>query len=175
MLKSSKSSHNTSANASVKNRTIKRAARNHNYIFARPSVVPEATYTSKIVGVEDSKTRAGDCSIDILYDLIDASNKKYHIRMRYPVDGFYYDKLCESLLDAGLPENSTLSKAVGIEEEVVLSYPNGERIGSFTSRSPANGKKNDREEDFSEDEDSSEDQEVEEYEEDFDDFLDDED
>ena len=125
---------------SVVDRKIVRKAQTKQFSFAKLGVVPADEYNSKIVGMEDSLTKAGEEAIDILYELTSASGKKHHVRMRYPIDGFYFEELCDALLDAGLPEDSKLSEAVGLEERVVLGYPNGERIGSFTSRSPVSRK-----------------------------------
>lgn len=185
---SARSSNSRKAPAASKtsavDRKIVRKAQAKNYSFAKPAVVPPAEYRSEIAGMEDSKTKAGEDAIDVLYDLVDDAGKKYHVRMRYPLDGYYYEELCEALLDAGLTEDSKLSDAVGLEEQVVLDYENGERIGSFVSRSPvsrkaSNGKGSHSE--AAEEEETEvvddEDQDEEDLDDDseFDDFLEDED
>lgn len=141
---SARSSNNRKAPAASKtsavDRKIARKAQSKQFSFAKPGVVPPGEYRSRIVCMEDSKTKAGEEAVDVLYELTDDSDKKYHVRMRYPLDGYYFEELCDTLLDAGLTEESKLSDAVGLEEQVVLDYPNGERIGSFTSRCPVSCK-----------------------------------
>ena len=130
----------TTSKTNAVDRKITRKSLSKQFSFAKPGVVLPGTYISKIVGVEESKTKAGEEAVDVLYELTSDSGKKHHVRMRYPLDGFYFEELCEALLDAGLTEDSKLSDAVGLEEQVVLGYPNGERIGSFISRYPADRK-----------------------------------
>ena len=127
-----------SAKPSAVERTVKRTAKASNYAFAKPGVVPPGEYRSKIVGMEETMTRAGEEAVDVLYELTDSSGKQYHIRARYPTDGYYFDKLCDALLNAGLPDGSKLSDGIGIEEEVTLDYPDGGRIGNFVDRRPVN-------------------------------------
>ena len=100
------------------------------------------------------------------------------------MDCTVFAELCEALLDAGLTEDSKLSDAVGLEEQVVLEYPNGEHIGSFTSRSPvsrkvSNGQGSRYEADAEEERDvvDDEDQNEDDFNDDseFDDFLEEED
>ena len=174
----------TTSKTSAIDRKIARKTQTKQFSFARIGVVPPGEYRSKIVGLEDSQTKSGEESIDVLYELTSGSGKKYHVRMRYPVDGFYFDELCEALLDAGLTEDSKLFDAVGLEEQVVLDYPNGERIGSFTNRCPVSrkvskgygGRSEAAEEEETEVVDD-EDQDEEDFDEDseFNDFLEDED
>lgn len=130
----------TASKTSAVDRKITRKAQTKQFSFAKIGIVPPDEYRSKIVGLEDSRTKAGEDAIDVLYELTSASEKKFHVRMRYPLDGYFFEELCDALLDAGLTEDSKLSEAVGLEEQVVLGYPNGERIGSFVSRCPADRK-----------------------------------
>lgn len=169
---------------SAVDRKITRKAHAKQFSFAKPGVVPAGRYDSKIVDVEESKTKAGEQSVDFLYELTSSSGRKHHVRMRYPFDSFYYEELCEALLDAGLTEDSKLSDAVGLEEQVVLEYPNGEHIGSFTSRSPvsrkaSNGKGSHSEavegEEIEAVEDEDQDEEDLDDDSEFDDFLEEED
>jgi len=130
----------TASKTSAVDRKITRKAQTKQFSFAKIGIVPPDEYRSKIVGLEDSRTKAGEDAIDVLYELTSASGKKFHVRMRYPLDGYFFEELCDALLDAGLTEDSKLSDAVGLEEQVVLDYENGERIGSFVSRSPVSRK-----------------------------------
>lgn len=127
-----------SAKPSAVERTVKRTAKASNYAFAKLGVVPPGDYHSKIVGMEETMTRAGEEAVDVMYMLTDSSGKQYHIRARYPTNGYYFDKFCDALLNAGLPEGSKLSDGIGTEEEVTLDYPDGGRIGSFVDRRPVN-------------------------------------
>ena len=116
---------------------------NDGYAFPKKKVVPPGNYRSKIVDVQDAVTNAGAQAVDVFYDLSDSGNKTYHIKQRYPLDSYYFDELCDALLDAGLPEGSRISKAKGINENVTLEYPEGSSLGSFSARCPVE----DREED----------------------------
>ncbi len=119
--------------------TIKRKPKAKNFAFAKPGVVPAGQYRSEIVAAEDSKTKAGEAAVDVLYELIADSGKKFHVRMRYPLESYYFEELCEALLDAGLTEDNKISDAVSVKETVVLDYPDDSRIGSFVDRWPADG------------------------------------
>ena len=117
-------------------RKVTRSTTPVTFSFPKRGIVPAGKYRCKVVAFEDSRTKAGEEAVDALYELTSATGEQYHIRTRYLVDSYYYCEFCDALLDAGLKENSLLADAVGIEEEIVLDYPDGARIGCFTSRRP---------------------------------------
>ena len=151
---------------------IKHPVQAKNYAFSKKGVVATGKYRSKIAGVEYTKTKAGEEAADLLYDLTDQKGMGYHIRIRYPAESFYYDELCGALLAAGLQAGDSLEKAIGLEETIVLEYPNGSTIGSITARTPiskkaGNGKiaEIDEDDDVDEDYDDLEEDDLEEEEE----------
>ena len=140
IMKTSNRKDTTAVEKKVPNIQIKRSVKGSNYSFAKAGVVAPGKYSSIIAGVEITKTKGGEDAVDILYDLVDQKSKNFHVRMRYPVSSFYFEELCDALLEAGLEEGMDIKKAVGIEEEIIIDYANGERIGSVAERSPI-GKK----------------------------------
>ena len=165
----------TASKTSAVDRKITRKAQAKKFSFAKTGVVPPGTYKSEIVGIEEAQTKAGEEAVDVLYELTSTSGRKYHVRMRYPVDGYFFEELCDALLDAGLAEGSKLSEAVGLEEEVELAYSNGERIGSFVNRWSIGGYSDDFCGEDSSNREPEEEPEEELDEDEFDDFLEDED
>lgn len=148
---------------------IKRSAKGSDYSFARAGIVTAGQYNSTIAGVENVKTKGGKDAVDVLYDLVDQKGKRFHVRMRYPVESYYFNELCDALLEAGLKEGVDIKKAVGINEEILLDYLNGETIGSITARAPI-GQKATKE--MVAEVEADEGEEVEEVDDDdFDDFL----
>lgn len=148
---------------------VKRSVKGSNYSFPKAGVVAPGKYSSTITRVEITKTKGGKDAVDILYDLVDQKDKRFHARLRYPVESIYFGELCDALLEAGLKEGMDIKKAAGIKEEIILDYLNGETIGSITARAPIG--KNATKEMVAEVEDD-ESEEVEEVDDDdFDDFL----
>lgn len=119
---------------------IKRSVQGSKYSFAKAGVVAPDKYDSSIAGVEVTRTKGGEDAVDILYNLTNQEGKTFHVRMRYPLGSFYFEELCDALLEAGLKEGMDIKKAVGIEEEVTIDYVNGERIGSIVERVPVGSK-----------------------------------
>lgn len=105
------------------------------YSFPKPKLIPAGKYRSKIVEILESVTKNGDEAIDVHYDFDDGVHH-YRIKMRYPVESSHFEALCGALIDAGVPENTSIKKAIGVQETVELDYPNGATMGSIVSRSP---------------------------------------
>lgn len=105
------------------------------YAFPKPRLIPKGQYHSKIVDVFESTTKQGDDAVDVHYDFTN-ENQRYRVKMRYPVASSHFQALCDALIDAGVPENASIKKAIGVEETVELDYPNGATMGSIVSRSP---------------------------------------
>ena len=116
-------------------RIVRGSAKSAEYAFPKPKLVPAGQYRSKIVDILESVTKNGDEAIDVHYDFDDGVHR-YRIKMRYPVESSHFEALCDALIEAGIPENASIKKAVGIEETVVLDYPDGATMGSIVSRSP---------------------------------------
>ena len=101
-------------------------------------VVPAGAYHSRIIAVEDAHSEEGKLMADVTYRFAAADGKSAEARIRYPVPGFHLDRLMDALVEAGLPEESPLIDAVGIEEEVIVVYPHDGALGKIKSRRPAN-------------------------------------
>lgn len=116
--------------------TVKRSNKTASYAFAKESVVPPQTYQSQIADVLMTKTKSGNEAVDVHYDLTSSTGKRYHVKMRYPLDSFYFEELCDALIEAGVSENADISAAIGVTETVELAYDNDSVFGSFVSRNP---------------------------------------
>lgn len=99
-------------------------------------IVPAGKYRSKIVAVTDAKSDTGKAMADITYCFTDERGKPVEARVRYPLTGFHIDKLFDALVDAGLPEDSPLTEAVGTEELVEITYPFEGALGKIKARCP---------------------------------------
>lgn len=100
-------------------------------------IAPAGKYRSEIVGVADAKSDVGKLMVDVTYRLTDDRGKSVDARIRYPAEGYHIQKFFDALIDAGLPEESPLTEAVGIEEEVEIVYPFEGALGKIKSRKPA--------------------------------------
>lgn len=99
--------------------------RNHQnrFQFPRPENVPAGVYHSTIINIDEARTNSGLPAIEIQYDLLSKEEIHYYVRLRYPLNSFFYNQLCERLLDSGLPEGASFDEAIGLEETVELFYP----------------------------------------------------
>lgn len=102
------------------------------------NIVPAGVYRSTIIAVEDAHNDEGNLMADLTYSFTDTGGKSREARVRYPIVGYHIEKLIDALIDAGLPEESPLTDAVGIEEEVTIVYPHEGALGKIKSRQPAN-------------------------------------
>lgn len=59
----------------------RKAVSNDGYAFPKKKVVPPGDYRSKIVDIKDAVTKAGDQAVDVFYDLRDADNRTYHVKI----------------------------------------------------------------------------------------------
>ena len=94
---------------------VRSSAKSAEYVFPKPKLVPAGKYRSKIVDILESVTKNGDEAIDIHYDFDDGVHR-YRIKMRYPVESSHFETLCDALINAGIPENSSIKNAVNVEE-----------------------------------------------------------
>lgn len=151
------------------------------------TVVPAGTYHSVVVAVEDAHSDEGKPMVDVTYRFTDARGKETEARMRYPITGYHLEKVIDAWLDAGLPEGSHLTDAVGLEEEVVIVYPQQGALGKIKSRRPvgkatktaskvvSSQKTTHRVVDDTYEEDFAEDEPAEDFDDEFYDFLEDSD
>lgn len=99
-------------------------------------VVPAGSYHSRIIAVEDACSDEGKQMADVTYRFTDAGGKSREARVRYPLAGYHIEKLIDALIDAGLPEGAPLTDAVGIEEEVTVTFPHEGALGKIKHRKP---------------------------------------
>lgn len=114
---------------------VRRTPKPVDYAFPKPKLIPKGQYRSKIVDIFESTTKQGDDAVDVHYEFTNG-NQHYRVKMRYPVESTHFEAFCDALIDAGVPENASIKKAIDVEETVVLDYPNGATMGSIVSRSP---------------------------------------
>ena len=100
-------------------------------------LVPAGSYHSCICSVEDAVCANGAPAADVVYHFTSSDGASTDVKVRYPLDGYHMEKLCEALLDAGLPDGSALTDAVGFEEVVEIVYPYEGALGKIKSRRPA--------------------------------------
>ena len=100
-------------------------------------LVPACKYHSKIIAVTDAKSDEGKLMADVTYRFTDARGKEVDVRIRYPATGYHIDRLYDAMIDAGLPEETPLTEAVGIEERVEVTYPYEGALGKIKDRRPA--------------------------------------
>ena len=99
-------------------------------------IAPAGRYRSEIIGVADAKSDADKLMVDVTYRLTDNHGKAVDARIRYPAEGYHIDRLFDALIDAGLPEESPVTEAVGIVEEVEIVYPFEGALGKIKVRTP---------------------------------------
>ena len=100
-------------------------------------IAPAGRYRSEIISVTDAKSDLGKLMVDVTYRLTDDRGKAVDARIRYPAEGYHIERLFDALIDAGLPEESPMTDAVGIIEEVEIVYPFEGALGKIKSRRPA--------------------------------------
>lgn len=99
--------------------------------------VPAGTYHSTVAAMADSLCSNGDAAIDVIYDLTSNDGKTVQARVRYPVDGYHFNRFVDAMLDAGLEDGAALGDAVGLEEELTIVYPYAGALGKIQTRAPA--------------------------------------
>lgn len=104
--------------------------------LARSSNVPAAKYDSTIVSAKPTKTAAGADAAEIIYELRAADGTAYKIREVIPFDLWVFDRFSDAMIEAGLQDGDDLSKAVGVQERIILDYPTPGGIGRIKERHP---------------------------------------
>lgn len=103
-------------------------------------IVPAGKYHSVVIAVADAKSDTGKLLVDVTYRLTDTRGKSVDARIRYPAEGYHIERLFDALIDAGLPEESPMTDAVGIVEEIEVVYPFDGALGKIKARHPAPAK-----------------------------------
>ena len=100
-------------------------------------VAPAGTYTSKIVAVTASKIENTNAdAVDLTYELTGADGKVVQGRVRYEIGSFHFGRLADALVNAGVPDGSPITAAVGVTEELELVYPYKGALAKIKSRRP---------------------------------------
>ena len=115
---------------------VRRKPAQKNVPFLSESAVPAGRYVSEIVAVHEAVTDKGKAAVDMCYTFTDAHGNVVEAKERFAIDGYYFEQLCEALLDAGLPDGAKISQAVGITESVDVAYPRPGAIGRIKTRTP---------------------------------------
>lgn len=100
-------------------------------------VAPAGRYRSEIIGVADAKNDGGKLMVDVTYRLTNDRDEAVDARIRYPAEGYHIERLFDALIEAGLPEESPVTDAVGVVEEVEVVYPFEGSLGKIKDRKPA--------------------------------------
>lgn len=101
------------------------------------NIVPAGKYHSEIIGVVDAKNDDGKLMVDVTYRLTDDRGKSVDVRIRYPAEGYHIERFFDALVEAGVPEESPVTDAVGVVEEVEIVYPFEGSLGKIKDRKPA--------------------------------------
>ncbi len=124
--------------ASVADIIVRRSQRQQKAIpMLTADKVPAGTYHSVILAVKDAVSDEGKPMADVIYRFTGPNGKAVDAKIRYPVVGYHIERLIDALIDAGLPEGSPLTDAVGVEEDVTVVYPQEGALGKIKTRSPA--------------------------------------
>ena len=100
-------------------------------------VAPAGIYTSRIAAVTASKIESTNAdAVDLTYELTDASGKVVQGRVRYELGGYHFDRLGDALVNAGVPDGSSITAAVGITEEIEIVYPQKGSLAKIKDRRP---------------------------------------
>ena len=134
MSLSSRIKKNSASN--INNVMIRRTAPQSAVPMLTQKIAPAGWYTSKIVAVDTAKTESLDDAVDIVYELTDDDGKVVQGRLRYAVDGYHFGKLCDALVDAGVPDGSPIMDAVGVEEELEIVYLRRGDLAKIKNRRP---------------------------------------
>ena len=105
--------------------------------MAKASKIPAGPYRSKIISIKSTTTAAGDDAIEVIYSLTRPDGQLLKMREILPLDSWAFERLCDALIAAGLNEDDDILDAIGIEEDVTLTYPNSGGLGHFSKRVPA--------------------------------------
>lgn len=134
-----KHSRTQSVKSFIENYRIKATSTNTDseYQFPKAEIVPEGKYHAKLTAIQEVKLDGTVVGVDILHNLTAVGDgTTYHVRQRYLCDcsaAGQLEDFANLLAGYGL-EGQPLSSAVGVEENVTLTYHAGETFGTFNER-----------------------------------------
>ena len=100
-------------------------------------VAPAGVYISKIAAVTASKIQTTEAdAVDITYELTGDDGRIVQGRIRYEVGGYHLAKLLEALAEAGVPDGTPITNAVGTMEKIEIMYPYRGSLAKIVSRCP---------------------------------------
>lgn len=105
--------------------------------MARASDVPPGKYRSRIVSVRDTKTLSGAEALEVIYELTAPDGSVRKMREVIPDNSWAFGRFSDALIAAGLDDDGDIADAVGVTEDVVLTYPDPHGLGHFSKRTPA--------------------------------------
>ena len=106
------------------------------YDYPRIGKVPATRYRSTIADMQ-VRVKNDKKILDVFYDLEDSYGRKFYIKQSYPEDSQPFQNLATALAAAGVPDGSTVDKAIGTVEILELDFitPNSD-FGSIVARKP---------------------------------------
>lgn len=104
--------------------------------MARQKDIPAGQYRSKIAKISPKKTMSGEEAIEIIYELTAPDGNVKKMREVIPCDSWAYERFCDALIAAGLKDDDDITDAVGVTEDVYLTYPDARGLGHFSKRTP---------------------------------------
>ena len=125
---------------SVLDTTIHRSRVQKKVPFINEELIPAGKYTTKITAVMEAVTENAKPAVDLCYQFTNQKGEEVEAKERYVLGGYYFEKLGDALIDAGLPDGATISEAVGITERVTVVYPRKGALGHIQQRSPYKNK-----------------------------------
>lgn len=122
---------------SLNNVRIRRTQTQATVPMLNQKVAPAGTYASKIVAVTASQidTTKAD-AVDVIYELTAADGKVVQGRVRYEIGGYHFDRLADALVNAGVPDGSPITAAVGVEEQIEIIYSYKGALAKIKDRRP---------------------------------------
>lgn len=121
---------------SVLDTTIHRSQVQKKIPFIKEDILPPGKYVTKITAVSEAVTENSKPAVDLYYEFTNQKGEVVEAKERYIISGYYFEKLGDALIDAGLPDGAVISEAVGLKERVTVTYPRKGYIGRIQHRSP---------------------------------------
>ena len=91
------------------------------YDYPRIGKVPATRYRSTIADMQ-VRVKNDKKILDVFYDLEDVYGQKYYIKQSYPEGSQPFQNLASALAAAGVPDGSTVDKAIGTVEILEVDY-----------------------------------------------------
>ncbi len=137
MAVTAKNKTNRTAKTSTTTRRIRGTSGRKTAVpMARQKDIPAGKYLSKIVKISCKKTRNGEDAVEVIYELTAPDGSVRKMREVIPYDSWAYEIFSDALIAAGLDDDGDIADAVGVTEDVYLSYPDERGLGHFSKRTP---------------------------------------